>query len=80
MSFQILHLTDSHLFADSKQTLMGVATQDSFASVVAHVRASNTCPDLILLTGDISQDNTFESYQYCLEQIKTLEAPTVGTR
>lgn len=77
MSFKILHLTDSHLFADAQQTLMGIATQNSFASVIAHIRASKIKPDLILLTGDISQDNTRASYRYCLEQLDVLKAPAV---
>lgn len=52
----VLHLSDPHLFADEKGSLLGVNTQESFCAVLDDVRAKGVDPDVIIVTGDISQD------------------------
>ena len=58
----IAQITDIHLFADSHQDLLGMPTTDSFQALLEHLSRLSPQPDLLLLTGDLSQDGTPESY------------------
>ncbi|NVK22419.1 MAG: 3',5'-cyclic-AMP phosphodiesterase [Kangiellaceae bacterium] len=71
----ILHISDSHLFADAEQTLLGVNTRESFEAVLDNVTRQGVEPDLIVMTGDISQDYSAKSYQYFAERISQLNKP-----
>ena len=59
----IAHLTDTHLFAESDRLLVGIPTDASFQAVLAEVKQTLPNVDLLLLTGDLSQDSSIESYQ-----------------
>lgn len=72
---RIVQLTDSHLFADRHQTLAGCATNDSFAAVVDYVAKQPQQPDLLLLTGDLAQDDSAAAYRYLRETIAPLQIP-----
>lgn len=71
----VVKLTDSHLFAELDGRLMGVKTQDSLEHVIKLVRAEQAQIDLLLCTGDISQDGSSVSYQRFAEMTGTLNAP-----
>ncbi|MCR5536050.1 MAG: 3',5'-cyclic-AMP phosphodiesterase [Succinivibrio sp.] len=62
-SVRILQLTDTHLFAQGDRTLLGVNTKDSFSAVLDALEAKSEEFDFVLVTGDISQDYSPESYQ-----------------
>lgn len=68
---KIAQVTDIHLFAESEQCLLGVPTTQSFGALLAQLRSLDPQPDLLLLTGDLSQDGTRESY----DRLQTLLAP-----
>jgi hypothetical protein len=59
----VVQLTDAHLFADPAGTLLGLRTRDSLRHVIAQVRREQPCIDLLLCTGDLSQDGSAASYQ-----------------
>jgi 3',5'-cyclic-AMP phosphodiesterase len=61
---QVVQLSDTHLYADLNSKLVGVTTSLSLRSVLSAIGARNPRPDLLLLTGDLSQDESLESYQY----------------
>lgn len=71
----VVQLTDSHLFAQLDGTLMGVKTQESLKCVLELVGAEQLQIDLLLCTGDISQDGTPASYQRFAAMTSTLEVP-----
>ncbi len=71
----VVQLTDSHLFAEQDGSLLGINTQDSLQYVVNQVRTEQEQIDLLLCTGDISQDGTIASYQRFAEMMNTLAAP-----
>lgn len=71
----LVQLTDSHLFAQRDGALMGVKTQESLADVLKLVGAEQTLIDLLLCTGDISQDGTLSSYQRFAAMTRTLGVP-----
>lgn len=62
MTYKVVQLTDTHLFADPAGTQKGVNTYETLQAVVAEVAARHNDFDALLLTGDLSQDETPESY------------------
>lgn len=71
----VIQLTDTHLFADDEGQVKGFQTARSLAAVVDRVRSRPTKPDLLLLTGDLSQDETLGSYQRLRSQLAPLGIP-----
>jgi Icc protein len=74
-AFNIIQLTDLHLFATPDQALMGLRTADSLNAVLASIQELQGQTNLILLTGDLSQDESLASYQYLYEQLQGLNVP-----
>ncbi|MFF7706325.1 3',5'-cyclic-AMP phosphodiesterase [Pseudomonas sp. NPDC007930] len=74
-SVLLLQLTDSHLFAEDDGTLLGMNTRESFEQVLALVHADGRQYDLMLATGDQSQDGTPESYQRFRQMTAGIRAP-----
>lgn len=74
-SVLLVQLSDSHLFAEASGTLMGMKTRDGLEKVVELVRAEQPAIDLLLMTGDISQDGTVQSYQAFRQISEPLGAP-----
>ncbi|WP_437882467.1 3',5'-cyclic-AMP phosphodiesterase [Pseudomonas sp. LRF_L74] len=66
-SVLVVQITDSHLFAEVDGQLLGMNTCNSLQHVVDRVRQEQSGIDLILATGDISQDGSLASYQRFLE-------------
>ena len=75
MSIQLVQLTDTHLFEDETSTSKGVATVQSFEAVLEHLKTL-PCPDMLLLTGDLSHDETAESYRRLHRAIAPFGCPT----
>ncbi len=69
---RIFQMSDIHLFANKDQTLLQLNTYDSFHAVLNSVTAllQKHKPDLIVLTGDLSQDSSSESYQYLIDSMQ----------
>ncbi len=59
---KLLQFTDLHLFTTPDQSLRGVNTYDSWQAVIAHAQQHHADAAAILLTGDLSQDETLASY------------------
>ncbi len=59
----ILQLTDLHFLPEPDQTMSGVNTEKTFKQVLLHALASHKKTDLIMLTGDLTQDPTLNCYQ-----------------
>jgi Icc protein len=72
----VAQLTDTHLFANAEQMMRGVMTVRSLQAVLEEVRALARQPDLILLTGDLSQDETKASYQCLWDCIAPFQIPS----
>jgi len=70
----ILQLTDPHLFADPETQLKGVQTASSFRRALDHALAAWN-PDVILLTGDLSEDRSAESYLQLRKALEGLQIP-----
>ena len=66
----VVQLTDTHLGASQDATLAGVTTVHSLQCVLDTVTEGGT-PDLLLVTGDLSDDGSAASY----ERLKDMLAP-----
>jgi len=73
---QLVQITDCHIFAGGREKLRGLNTRHSFEAVKTAVVKSGASLDLLLLTGDLSQDGSTESYRYLAEQFDELGSPT----
>ena len=71
----LVQLTDSHLFADADGSLLGLKTAESLQRVIDLVRAEQPVVDLLLATGDLTQDATVEAYQRFRQMTDVLAAP-----
>ncbi|MAL32809.1 MAG: phosphodiesterase, partial [Marinobacter sp.] len=72
-----MQLTDPHLMASADGALLGVNTRDSLAAVIDEVLRNHGQPDLILATGDLTQDASPEAYRYFAEQLKAFDCPSL---
>jgi 3',5'-cyclic-AMP phosphodiesterase len=72
----VVQISDLHLFKDEGHDLLGWNTWGSFKKIMQRLECATSRPDLILLTGDLSQDETEASYQKIVECSITLGIPT----
>lgn len=72
----LVQITDTHLLASAEGTLLGLPTEPSLKAVIEKIQTLTPQPDRVLLTGDLSQDETFASYQRLHKQITRLNLPT----
>ncbi|MFR0690974.1 3',5'-cyclic-AMP phosphodiesterase [Enterobacterales bacterium AE_CKDN230030158-1A_HGKHYDSX7] len=75
-SVLVVQLSDSHLFAEENGRLLGMDTADSLTQVVRLVGDEQPRIDLVLATGDLSQDGSVESYQRFRAITAPIAAPT----
>jgi len=78
---KILHLTDLHLFGDQKTTLVGINPLQSLQQVIDKIlnELQQKKPDLIILTGDISQDYSLASYKITTKILQQFSCPIATT-
>lgn len=67
---RVLQLTDPHLGCTAGETLIGLNTEESLLDVLTCLRDSQQTFDLIIATGDISNDGTIASYQRFLDRVR----------
>lgn len=75
-SLLVAQITDIHLFAKTDTQLLGLTTFESFQKVLSHVTSMARQPDILLLTGDLSQDGSVASYERLQTMLKPLGIPT----
>lgn len=71
----VVHLTDTHLFASEQGELLGVVTERALRSVVADVQNRVPSPDLVLVTGDLVHDETLAGYERLRAILGVFTAP-----
>ncbi|MCQ4322431.1 3',5'-cyclic-AMP phosphodiesterase [Stutzerimonas stutzeri] len=74
-SVLLVQLTDSHLFAESGGQLLGMDTAESLQRVVDLVLQEQPRIDLMLATGDLSQDGSLASYKRFRQLSERIDAP-----
>jgi Icc protein len=69
----LAQITDCHLQRDPNAKMRGINTTNSFHAVVALLRNLSPTPDRLLLSGDLSDDGSAESYQRILDAVLPLD-------
>lgn len=74
---RIIQLSDLHLFSNKKRTFFQINTHDSFLAVLSLLPKiiKEKSVSLIVLTGDLSQDCSDESYQHCINALQHIDCP-----
>lgn len=72
----VAQITDTHLFADENQDMKGCLTAHTFQAVLRQLEHTQPRPDLLLMTGDLSQDETSASYEHLRDWVAPLKIPT----
>ncbi|NJM68272.1 MAG: 3',5'-cyclic-AMP phosphodiesterase [Acaryochloris sp. RU_4_1] len=72
----VAQLSDLHLFATPDNKLLGLNTFSSLEVVLQALQRLPSKPDQLLLTGDLSQDETEIAYQQVQALIAPLQIPT----
>ncbi len=73
---RVVQISDSHLFASQDGRLLGLNTEDSLQRVLERVAAEQPQIDVILATGDLSQDGSQAAYQRFHEHISRFGSPS----
>jgi Icc protein len=71
----VAQISDTHLFADDSMQWKGVNPGSTLTQVIKRLKLLEPTPDSIILTGDMSQDETPESYQGLYSKFQGLEIP-----
>jgi Icc protein len=74
--FRIIQLTDCHLSANRGSAYRGLDADRSLAGIVKGIRAWQ--PDLVLLTGDVSEDGSAASYGRMSAALNSAGSPVVA--
>ena len=74
-SVLLVQLTDSHLFANADGKLLGMNTHDSLQRAIERILDEPPQVDLILASGDLSQDGSLQSYQRFRQLHEQIPAP-----
>ncbi len=73
---KVIQISDTHLFSDDGRDIFGVKSNIKFKEVMDKIIAEDSSDtDMIFLTGDISQDETTESYQKIADHLSKLNIP-----
>lgn len=72
---RLVQVTDTHLYADTRDVLVGMNCEEGMQDVLAMIRREEEEVAAVLCTGDISQDNSLESYSRFQQAVATLGAP-----
>lgn len=73
---RVVQISDCHLFASTEGRLLGLNTEDSLQHVIDRVISEQSRIDVILATGDLSQDGTESSYRRFQQHLVPLKAPS----
>ena len=59
---RVVQLSDTHLFESTEGKLLGLNTEDSLTKVLELIKQEQPEADIVLATGDLSQDGSEDSY------------------
>lgn len=74
-TLQLIQISDTHLSEQADAHLLGVNTQQSLQAVLALLAKEQQNPAAILVTGDLSQDDSLASYQYLQQALTRFTCP-----
>lgn len=72
---RVVQFSDSHLFASAEGKLLGLNTEYSLDRVLDLIAQEQPAMDLLLATGDLSQDASVASYRRLIDKLKRFPVP-----
>ena len=75
MSTKIIQITDLHLNKSKDKVSNGVNTFESANMVIESIRINEKNIDCLILSGDLSNDYSIESYDHLMQLLKDFETP-----
>ncbi|MCK4950820.1 MAG: 3',5'-cyclic-AMP phosphodiesterase [Gammaproteobacteria bacterium] len=76
-SLNVLQITDTHLYATTDGTLLGLNTQQSLEQCLDLARKQHWPTDLILITGDLVHDVSEQGYKRLHKLLSSMKAPVL---
>lgn len=73
---RVVQITDCHLFASTQGCLLGLNTENSLGQVLECVSREQPHIDVILATGDLSQDGSVASYLRFQRHLERFHSPS----
>jgi Icc protein len=73
--FQMLQLTDLHLMKNAEDTLYDICAEKNLDKLLKHLKRVISEVEAFFLTGDLSQDETPESYHHIAQKISQFKKP-----
>ena len=74
---KIIHLTDTHLFADRDGSLRGTLPAPCLEKVLEHVHEHHPQFDALMITGDLVQEETEAAYQHFIDFFGEYDCPVL---
>lgn len=74
-TLRLVQVTDTHLFSDVEGKLLGVPTYDSMTAVIDQLKRFSFASDAMLVTGDLSQDGSEQSYRHLHDALAPFDQP-----
>lgn len=74
-TLKLLQITDTHLFPDTDQTLLGINTWHSLQAVLQHLQGDPHKPDHVLISGDLVQQGHNGAYELFKQAMRDVDAP-----
>lgn len=72
---RIVQITDTHLYADPNQLMLGVNTQQTFTDVLTQALKKHPTSDALFMTGDIAQASNPNTYERFYQQMQATNKP-----
>jgi Icc protein len=72
---KLVHITDMHLSKSKEALYKELNPFDSYIEVLSNIKQSNWKPDALIVTGDISNDGSIESYKNAFNEFISLKIP-----
>lgn len=74
-AIRLCQITDAHLGKTSDEALLGVNTESSLQAVLTMAAQKPVAPDLVLCTGDLSNDGSPQAYRRFHQRLNSLQTP-----
>ena len=74
-ALRIIQISDTHLFGDQSKSLLGVPTQKSFEAVLDLIKPKIGQFDLIVHSGDLTQDYSAQAYKRLADMLQPFKVP-----
>lgn len=76
----VLQLTDTHLHATTDSRMRGVRTHETYGAILdAALERGPSKPDVIVVTGDVVQDESRRGYQHFRDSLEQCGVPVLVT-